>query len=106
MKVDDILNGRKRRPTHPGALLREDLLPALQLTQEEFAQRLGVSRRTVNEIVNERRPISVDMAIRLGKLIGDGPGIWLRMQLAVDVWDAWQEHKDAYKRLKPIAKAA
>jgi antitoxin HigA-1 len=69
--------------------LREDALPALRialgqsLTQTEFAQRLGVSRLTVSEIVNEKRPVSVDMAIHLGKLLGNGAGLRLRLQQAL-----------------------
>ena len=63
------LRDPKRKPTHPGAILREDVLPALRMTQTEFARRLGVSRLTVSDIVHEKRPVSVDMAIRLGKLL-------------------------------------
>lgn len=80
------LRTRKRAPTHPGALLREVVLPELGITQGEFAERLGVSRRTVSEILHERRPVTPDMAIRLGRLMGNGAGLWLRMQQALDVW--------------------
>ena len=77
---------KKRAPTHPGALRRAVVLPGLGITQAEFADRLEVSHRTVSEILHERRPITPDMAIRLGKLLGNGAGLWLRMQQAVDVW--------------------
>ena len=80
------VRNKKRAPTHPGALLREVVLPELGITQGEFAERLGVSRRTVSEILHERRPVTPDMAIRLGRLMGKGAGLWLRMQQAVDVW--------------------
>jgi addiction module HigA family antidote len=80
------LRNKKRAPTHPGALLREVVLPELGITQGEFADRLGVSRRTVSEILHERRPVTPDMAIRLGRLMGNGAGLWLRMQQALDVW--------------------
>ena len=63
------LRDPNRKPTHPGAILREDVLPSLRMTQTKFAQRLGVSRVTVTDIVYEKRPVSVDMAIRLGKLL-------------------------------------
>ena len=63
------LRDPNHKPTHPGAILREDFLPALRMTQTEFARRLGVSRVTVSDIVHEKRPVSVDMAIRLGKLL-------------------------------------
>ena len=57
-----MLNNRRRRPTHPGEVLREIVLPETGMTQGEFANRLGVSRRTVNELLRERRPVTVDMA--------------------------------------------
>lgn len=85
------MRSRARKPTHPGAILREDVLPELGLTQAEFAGLLGVSRRTVSEILHERRPITPDMAIRLGRLLGNGAGIWLRMQQALDIWTLEQE---------------
>ncbi len=86
--------------------MREDVLPATKMTQEEFAKRLGVSRRTVNEILNEKRPISVDMALRLGTVLGNGAGFWLSMQQAVDVWDMLEENQVKYKKLKPLSKTA
>ena len=66
--------------------LREDVLPALDLTQKGFADRLGVSRLTVAEVLLEKRSVTPDMAIRLGKFLGNGPEIWRRMQQTVDVW--------------------
>ena len=80
------LRKRDRRPTHPGEILRDDVLPALGLTQGELAERLGVSRLTVSEVLRAKRGVSADMAIRLGRLLGNGPAIWLRMQQAVDIW--------------------
>ncbi len=106
MMPNDILNGRKRRPTHPGELLRKDILPDLKLTQGEFAKRLGVSRRTISELLHERRPVTVDMALRLGTLLQNGPSLWLRMQQAVDVWSTLQSRKEEYARLKPVTKVA
>lgn len=98
----DSLRSKTRRPTHPGAILRDDVLPELKLTQAEFADRLGVSRRTVSEILHERRPVTPDMAMRLGKLLGNGPGLWLRMQQALDLWEL--ERKPArYKHIQPVA---
>lgn len=75
-----------RRPTHPGAVLREDVLPALGMTQIELARRLGVSRLTVSELVHERRALSAEMAARLAKLLGTTPESWLAMQAALDLW--------------------
>jgi addiction module HigA family antidote len=97
------LKNPKRRPTHPGEILREDVLPALGLTQKEFADRLGVSRLTVSEILNERRGVTPDMAMRLGKSLGNGPEIWLRMQQAVDVWTL--DQRGGYDRIKRLEAA-
>jgi len=81
------LRNPDRRPTHPGALLREDVLPALGMTQTELARRLGVSRLSVSELLHEKRALSPDMAMRLGKLLGTSAESWLRMQAAVDLWE-------------------
>jgi addiction module HigA family antidote len=80
-----------RRPTHPGAILREDVLPALEMTQTEFAQRLGVSRLTVSDLLHEKRAMSPEMAARVGKLLNTSPESWLRMQEAVDLWEIGQQ---------------
>ncbi len=93
----------KRRPTHPGAVLREDTLPAIGLTQTEFAEALGVSRRTVGEILNERGRVTVDLAHRVGRALGMSPDIWLRLQQAVDLYDAQVKNKATYLRIKRIA---
>lgn len=95
------LRDPKRRPTHPGAILREDVLPALEMTQTEFAQRLGVSRLTVSEILHEKRGISAEMAARVGKLLNTTPESWLRMQEAVDLWEVLQT-PEKLSGIKPI----
>ena len=82
----NTLRNKQRAPSHPCALLREVVLPGLAITHGEFADSLGVSRRTVSEILHERRPVTPDMAIRLSKLLDNGAELWLRMQQAVDVW--------------------
>lgn len=92
-----------RRPTHPGEILREDVLPALGLTQKEFADNLGVSRVTVSEILHEKRGVTPDMAIRLGKLLGNGPEIWLRMQQSVDIWTL--EQRGGYEYIEQLQAA-
>lgn len=85
------LRNPTRRPTHPGAILREDVLPALAITQGRLSQLLGVSRLTVSQILHEHRALSPDMAMRLEKLLGTSAESWLRMQEAVDLWDARQQ---------------
>jgi addiction module HigA family antidote len=78
----------KRPPTHPGALLREDVLPALKLTVAQAARDLGVSRQLLHGILTEKVAVSPEMALKLARLCGDSAEAWLRMQLAWDLWHA------------------
>ena len=78
----------RRRPTHPGEVLREDVLPALRLSVAEAARELRVSRQTLHRILAETSPVTALMALRLGRFCGNGPDVWLRMQAAYDVWEA------------------
>lgn len=70
---------------HPGELLREDILPALGRTRAEIARLLGVSRQTLHAILTERAPVTPEMALRLGKLCGNGPALWLALQTRYDL---------------------
>lgn len=98
----DILNNRKRRPTHPGVLLRDEILPHLGMSQQRLAELLHVTRQTVNEIVTEKRGVSIDMAYRLGRLFNMDPSTWIRMQEAVEVWDTLQSNSKVYEKILPI----
>ena len=104
--MKDFLNGRKRRPTHPGEALREDLMPAAGINQSQLAESLGVSRLTISEIVLEKRGVSPDLAIRLAKYFGTSPDLWLGLQKDVDLWDAMEANRKAYDRIKPRKGAA
>lgn len=77
----------QRCPSHPGALLN-DLIPDTGRTKVEIANMLGISRQQLYDIVNEKKPVSPNVAARLGKLFGDGAAVWLRMQAAHDAWQA------------------
>ncbi|WP_247888865.1 HigA family addiction module antitoxin [Azospirillum brasilense] len=79
----------ERRPTHPGRFIQQDILEEYSLTQDQLAQRLRVSRLTINELVNGKRALSAPMAIRLARLTGQSPEFWLGLQRAVDLWEAW-----------------
>ncbi len=94
------LRDPKRRPTHPGAILREDVLPALRMTQKEFADRLGVSRLTVSDLLHEKRALTPDMAMRLSKLLGNGPEIWMRMQQTLDLWELARQ--GGYEKIRSL----
>lgn len=93
---------RKVRPTHPGEMLREDFLPEYELTVSEFAEAAGVSRQTINELLRERRAVSPEMALRLGRLFANSPEFWLNAQRAVDLWDAEQAIKAEVRRIRPL----
>lgn len=92
----------QRKPTHPGEMLREDFIPDYDLTVTGLAESLGVSRQSVNELLRERRAVSPEMALRLGRLFGNSPEFWLNAQRAVDLWTAAQSLKDEVARIKPL----
>ena len=89
-------------PTHPGELLREEIMPALKLTQEQLAERLGVSRRTINEIVGEKRSVTADMAHRLAKFLNTTPDLWLGLQSEFDLWKAHDKRQTDYAKIRPV----
>ena len=96
------LRDPKRKPAHPGELLREDVLPALKMSEAELAKRIGVSRLSVSELLLEKRAMSPDMAVRIGRLTKTTPDSWLRMQTAVDLWVLERDPK-RYRHIEPIA---
>jgi len=95
-------NRRKRKPTHPGELIREDLLPEIDLSQADLARMIGVSRKTVSDLVNERRRVTPDIAFRLAKVFSSTPELWLNIQQAVDLWEAHSSHWIEYEKIKPV----
>jgi addiction module HigA family antidote len=101
------LRDLNRKPTHPGAIIREDLLPALGITQAQLAHHLGVSRLSVSDILHEKRGVTAEMALRISEAIGGTPESWLRMQEALDLWKAKQKFV-ANPRMKatPISRLA
>jgi addiction module HigA family antidote len=68
--------------------LRDDVLPALELSVSEAARQLRVTRQTLHRVLAGKSGVSPEMAVRLGKFCGNGPGLWLRMQQAFDLWHA------------------
>jgi addiction module HigA family antidote len=94
---------RKRPPTHPGAILREDVLPSLEgQSVTSFARALGVSRQTLHSVLAERSGISAEMALRLGALLGNGAQLWVDMQSKYDLWQAQSKLQDVLERMKPL----
>ena len=97
--------GTKRRPTHPGEMLREDFLPDYELTVSGLAEAIGVSRQSVNELLRERRAVSPEMALRLSRLFGNSPEFWLNAQRAVDLWEASKAIRNDVRRIQPLSAA-
>lgn len=87
---------KTRPPTHPGAIIKYDYLEPLSLSVTDLAKHLGVSRIIASKIVNERAPVTADMALRLAKVFNTTPHLWLSMQKEYDLWhaehdtDTWQ----------------
>ena len=93
---------REPRPIHPGEMLREDFLPEYKLSVTALAEAAGVSRRSVNELLRERRAVTPEMALRLGKLFGNSPEFWLNLQRNVDLWDAARGLKQEIAHIRPL----
>jgi addiction module HigA family antidote len=104
-KKIERLKRQSRRPATPGDVL-EDLLPDTGLTQGQLAQRLGVSRQSVNELISGKRSVTPDMAQRLGRFFGNGPALWLNLQKSVDMWDTLHMDQSPYKQIEPLKQVA
>ncbi|NER23777.1 MAG: HigA family addiction module antidote protein [Symploca sp. SIO1C2] len=97
-KVHNQIQDRLTRPVHPGEVIA-DTLEDLEINQTQFAEILGVSNEVVSEIIQGKQPITVDLAIRIGKALGNGHRLWLNLQQKIDVWEAWQVHKEEYDQV-------
>jgi addiction module HigA family antidote len=95
-----------RAPTHPGAILREDVFPALNVSVSAAARELGITRLTLHRILSEQTSITPEMAVRLGKYCGNGPGLWLRLQIDYDLWQAEHALGRALKAIPNRSQAA
>ena len=94
---------RNRPPVHPGEMLREEFLTPMGMTQTELASRIGVSYPRVNEIVNEKRGITPDTALRLARLFGTTAEFWLNGQRNWDLWHALRSADAAdIERIEPV----
>jgi antitoxin HigA-1 len=93
----------KRPPIHPGEILREDVLPALGMSVSEAARRLGISRQQLHRVLACSHPVTIEMALRIGKFAGNGPGLWLRMQQAYDLWHAKDRMKEELSKIESAA---
>jgi addiction module HigA family antidote len=82
----------KRKPTHPGVVLKHDVIECTDMTVTEAAKKLGVTRKALSEFINEKSGCSPDMAIRISQSTGTSPDVWLNMQTKLDLWKSAQKH--------------
>jgi addiction module HigA family antidote len=103
MATDRVANLPAFRPSHPGEILREDVLPGLDMPRAKLAEHLGVSRQTLYDILNERRAVTADIAARLGRAFGHSALFWLNLQSQYDAWHA--ARKPDIAKVKPLPAA-
>jgi len=91
-----------RFPTHPGLMLREEFLEPLSITQRELADAILVPYQRVNEIINEKRGITPNTALRLAKYFGNTPSFWMNLQLRFDLYQAQKVDNDEIKNIRTL----
>ena len=94
-------------PIHPGEILKEDVLPSTGLSVTQAAKALGVSRQMLHDILSERRPLSAVMCLKLSRLLGGSPEVWMRLQAAYDLKMAEKDKKvmERVVRIVPLERA-
>ena len=94
-------------PVHPGEILKEDILPSVGLSVTAAAKALGVSRQLLHDILSERRPLSAVMCLKLSRLLGGSPEVWMRLQAAYDLKMAERDSKVMGRivRIVPLERA-
>jgi addiction module HigA family antidote len=96
---------RNRRPlVHPGEIIKNDILPSVGLSVTAAAKALGVSRQMLHDILAERKPLSAVMCLKVARLLGSTPELWMRLQAAYDLKKAEQDKKvmDRVARIVPL----
>ncbi len=92
----------KRQPVHPGKIIKEDYLAPLSITIKDMASNLGVSRKTLSKVINERGSVTPDIALRLSRAFNSTPDLWLNLQKNYDLWQAEHSSK-SWQMVKPIS---
>ncbi|HVU40541.1 MAG: HigA family addiction module antitoxin [Xanthobacteraceae bacterium] len=96
---------RGLKPMHPGEMLRQDVLPAIGKSKSEIARLLGISRQTLYDILDEKQPVTPAMALRLGKLLGNGPDVWINLQRTYDLAVAERELAGEIRKIPTLSAA-
>ncbi len=100
MRHEYIINQRPGRPpTHPGAIIQDDVLPALEISVTEAAKQLRISRQALHRILAEKSSVTPEMALKLAKFCGNTASFWLRLQ---QQWDLWHVEVELREELKEI----
>jgi len=96
----------KRQPVSVGEMLIEEFMEPLAVTQGQLAEAMGVSRRTINEICNNKRSVTVDTALMLSKVFGNTPDFWLNLQRRNDIWAVLHtpKRRARVEKARPIQK--
>jgi addiction module HigA family antidote len=95
------MNIQKRKPAHPGRILKNLYLKPLSLTITKLSEIIGVSRKAVSAIVNQRKSVTPEMALRLSQALKTSPDLWLNLQKNYDLWLTINKSKE-WKKIKPI----
>ncbi len=90
-----------RKPTHPGKIIKEDYLLPLAMSIKDMAETLGVSRKTLSKIVNEKGSITPEMALRLSRAFDTTPDLWMNLQNKYDLWKV-KNLSTTWQLVKPI----
>lgn len=93
---------KNRRPVHPGEILKYEFLEPLNMTQQQLADAIGVTRVRINEIILGKRGITPDTAFRLAKFFNTTPDFWIGMQIDIDMWDTLQQFKNEYEKINTV----
>ena len=93
-------------PMHPGELLRMEVLPAVSKPKAEIARLLGISRQQLYDIMDEKKPVTPEVAVRIGKLFGNGPTLWLSLQQKYDLWKAEKKLAKEVEKIPTLEAAA
>jgi addiction module HigA family antidote len=99
---DATMLPKNRRPTTPGEILKYEFIEPLGLTQQQLAERLGITRVRVNEIISGKRAITPDTAIRLSRLFHTTVEFWMGLQTDVELWDAMKAGEREYRKIIPL----
>ncbi|WP_062267684.1 HigA family addiction module antitoxin [Endozoicomonas arenosclerae] len=94
---------RNRKPTHPGIVFRQDVLEPAGISVTKAAEVLGVSRKHLSEFVNQKKPCTRDLAIRIAIATKTSVASWLNMQTALDVWEADNDDSEDYLTVGRLA---